>query len=381
MNTTDELPRPTDADRIAQLERTVADLASQLTETQRELSRRRATAATEYDETAEPAREPSRRNLFRLAAGAAAAGGAVALAGARPAAAADGDPVTVGASTTQGDFSGSTTVIDYANGSGPQVGMGLNTASANIFLARDRPGGLIPISGPDASSFPAAVAGYAHIAVENGVYGFSSVTNGNGVVASGGASSTGLLARGGRSNVRLENAGDAPTARSDAHLRGELIADSTGRLWYCTADGTPGTWQVLATAGANGAFTAIASARTFDSRFSTAIQTGTNRTASIKDQIDVDTGAVSTADLVPAGATAITANITITRTTGVGFVAINPGGDTVIKASTINWTADNVTVANAGVFALGGDRQLQVLAGGPPGGSAQVIVDVTGYYL
>lgn len=29
---------------------------------------------------------------------------------------------------------------------------------------------------------------------------------------------------------------------SGAHVKGELVADDTGRLWFCTVAGTPGTW-------------------------------------------------------------------------------------------------------------------------------------------
>jgi hypothetical protein len=32
---------------------------------------------------------------------------------------------------------------------------------------------------------------------------------------------------------------------SGAHLRGELVVDSAGNLYLCTADGTPGTWVRL----------------------------------------------------------------------------------------------------------------------------------------
>jgi hypothetical protein len=46
--------------------------------------------------------------------------------------------------------------------------------------------------------------------------------------------------------------------------------------------------------------------------------------------------------------------------------------------SAINWTAPAQTLANGGAFSLGGDRQVDVLCGG---GSADFILDVTGYYL
>ena len=384
-DTDTDLPAPTDTDRIAQLEQTVASLTAQL-----EVLTSATTNAPDTSDEPSPTPTdeggtsvvPTRRNLFRLAAGAAAAGGAIAVAGSTPAAAADNQSVLIGNTRTQGDTGRTSTIVDYQNTNGPQklVG-GIANQDANIFLVRDRTSGLVIINQLNVSAYPAAVAGYAYRAVSHGVYGFSGVGGGYGVVGSGSADSTGVLARGGQANLKLENEGDAPTARTDAHSRGEVVSDSEGRLWYCTVAGSPGTWQLLATAGAVGAFTAIAAARVFDSRFSTNFPAGSNRTVSIKDQINVDSGVVTTTDIVPAGAKAITANITITNTVGGGFVAVNPGGDAVVKASTVNWSASGQTAANAGVFALNSNREVEVIAGGPAGSSTDALIDVTGYYL
>lgn len=60
---------------------------------------------------------------------------------------------------------------------------------------------------------------------------------------------------------------------------------------------------------------------------------------SVEDARSLDTGAVTTADIVPAGAVAVTANVTVVNTVGAGFLAVNPGGDTEVKAATVNWYA------------------------------------------
>ena len=40
--------------------------------------------------------------------------------------------------------------------------------------------------------------------------------------------------------------------RLDAHLRGELVVDSTGVLWLCKTNGTPGTWVQVSEQAAAG---------------------------------------------------------------------------------------------------------------------------------
>jgi hypothetical protein len=73
-----------------------------------------------------------------------------------------------------------------------------------------------------------------------GVFGFSQV--GNGVAGNSGAGYGGIFV-GGRAPLRLVPATTgtgAPTTGS--HQRGEFFVDSNGGLFYCQADGTPGTW-------------------------------------------------------------------------------------------------------------------------------------------
>jgi hypothetical protein len=43
--------------------------------------------------------------------------------------------------------------------------------------------------------------------------------------------------------IRLAAAGTAGAPTSGLHHRGELYVDSAGVLFYCTTDGTPGTWK------------------------------------------------------------------------------------------------------------------------------------------
>jgi hypothetical protein len=104
-----------------------------------------------------------------------------------------------------------------------------------------------------------------------------------------------------------------------------------------------------------------------------------NRVISVKDAHN-SAGGVSAANVVPAGATAVTFNLTVTGTTDSNFVSVVPGGATAFTASTLNWTGAGLSVANGGVCKLDASRQLKIFMG-DQAGSAHIILDITGYYL
>jgi hypothetical protein len=58
---------------------------------------------------------------------------------------------------------------------------------------------------------------------------------------------------------------------------------------------------------------------------------------------------------------------------------MNPGGNTVAGASTINWFGPDQTLANGIGLTLNASRQLTAVCSG--GGSTHFIVDISGYYL
>ena len=129
---------------------------------------------------------------------------------------------------------------------------------------------------------------------------------------------------------------------------------------------------------------AITPARVYDSRLNMApdangaMGPGTNRTISVANGRNPATGAVTLANVVAASARAIAYTLTTTVTTASGWLAVNPGGDTTVHASTINWGAGQ-TLANSGVIAISPTRSITMVRGGS--GAAQVIVDVIGYYV
>jgi hypothetical protein len=375
-------------ERIRQLEAQVAELSRVLEHIRNDgpAPARPAPAADEPTtspvETDSEPTTASRGGMLKLA-GAAAAGAVAAVAtNALPAAAADTDALQASVQVSTSSGTRLPTSVIYTNSATPQVTSLLTNVDANIFLARDEPGGLILFNG-SSSSYPAASAGYSYSTVANGVYGYTAMS-GAGVVGYGtGTGAVGVLARGAGANLELYPNGAAAPGRSDAHRLGQIVCDSAGDVWLCVAAGTPGTFRKIGGAATAGAFHALAPGRVYDSRAAApsqgTIAGGQNRTISVADKRDPATGAVTTANFVPAGATAVAANVTVVSQTGAGFLTLNPGGTTAVESSTINWSAAGQILANGVILTLNANRELTVVAGG--GGSTDFLIDISGYYL
>ena len=302
----------------------------------------------------------SRRTMLKGGAFAAGAALAGAVAAPQTAAAADGGDMLI--SRQNSSESGNTRIRTPSPG-------GL-LSNVNILTVTDN---------ASSSSYEAAIGGIAQgDRVTNGLYGFTSarvnsdVTSGHAVVA--------RKTSGGRSAIYMPPSAGAPTNDAYEHGRGEMRVDSSGILWYCVVSGTPGTWRRLAASTSSGAVHAIDPKRTYDSRFADGpLATGGERVVSVADGIDAITGVVNAPNIVPIGATAIFFNLTITQTTGAGFLQLAPGNATVVTASTINWDSPDLSVANASFSTLDDSRQVKILAGGA--GSTDFIVDITGYTI
>ncbi|MGD9700862.1 MAG: hypothetical protein AB7Q42_02810 [Acidimicrobiia bacterium] len=347
------------ADRIEQLEAKVAELTAALT----------STGVLQSSAAAEPEQTSSRRGMLKLAG--AAAAGTVAAVAFRPSAAAADDPndLTLGATKATAALTTGNVTTAAAGGAG--------------FLFQS--GAVFPAS---AASFPCALAGWTTTTQQpTGIYGYtSSASGGFGVAAIGaGSSSTGLIVTGVKSTMALTPLGAAGPARTVAYSRGEVIIDSAGDLWLNVVAGTPGTWRKLSGPTTAGAYHAITPGRVYDSRVAEpAGLVGTlgnlqNRTISLADKRDPVTGNVVTANFVPAGATAVTANLTVVNTTGSGFLTVNPGGIITTDTAAINWSGTGQILNNGLNLTLNATRQVTVICGG--GGSTDFVIDVSGYYL
>lgn len=159
---------------------------------------------------------------------------------------------------------------------------------------------------------------------------------------------------------------------------------------FSTAPTRGFTGLIVQYAMATNVFWPITPARVFDSRCTGAggkLAVGAPRTVNVKDAHNPDASAcaVSLANAIPMGATAVTYNLTITNTTSNwGSIDLLPGTSTTITGSSINWTAPGTTLANGGVIALGtgaAERQITAVMSGPAGATVDFVIDITGFYV
>ena len=156
---------------------------------------------------------------------------------------------------------------------------------------------------------------------------------------------------------------------------------------------------IAVTLGAGGLFVASAAndasvfypivpTRVLDTRPATNVgltgkfQSLTARKLTVTGTIDTSEGAKQ---VVPAGATAIVFNVTAVRPSADGFVSVRPGDATgVPKTSSLNFAAGAV-LGNGGTVTLpvsgANAGQVDILyKGATAGATADVVLDVTGYY-
>jgi hypothetical protein len=82
---------------------------------------------------------------------------------------------------------------------------------------------------------------------------------------------------------------------------------------------------------------------------------------------------------VPAsGVSAVVLNVTVTETTAGGYLTVSPTGSARPVVSNLNWSA-GATIPNAVTVKVGAGGKVDLFQSGP--GTAQVIVDVAGYYM
>lgn len=386
--------------------------------------------------TSAPKPEPDRRTAIKLAAGALAGAAASTLAS-RPAAADDPNDITLSqVKTTTGGVTdvrntGTTHEMAFVFQSGTPFG-----AQTALFPAAlggwtqdaDRPTGVFAFSNQEdgsgvvgwsqseagavsslfdfdghgvaaySDSDSAVYGRHAGGSLRSGVEGeseeFGAGVRGksqNGIGVRGTSTGYGIGGEfaGRRAQLRFSQIGSSPTkplGSTAEHTRGELLYSMAGdvqnELWCCVESGSPGTWRKLAGQSTAGAFHPVTPIRAYDSRIDTYAVSGPMglgevRTVSVADGHDPQ-GLLLAADVVPEQATAIAYNLTITATTGLGFLAIAPGDVTEVTSSAINWAADDVSIANAGVVKLDDQRQVNVTNANA--GTTHFIIDITGFY-
>jgi hypothetical protein len=81
---------------------------------------------------------------------------------------------------------------------------------------------------------------------------------------------------------------------------------------------------------------------------------------------------------IPPGARAAALNVTVVLPTAAGYLTLYPGGSSLPLASTINYRAGQIRANNA-ILPLAPDGTLAVFCG-QGSGTANLIIDVTGYF-
>jgi len=249
--------------------------------------------------------------------------------------------------------------------------------------------------------FPAQVGGYGNADVANGLHGSTSNAAGFGVVAANLAPPaaaatdpvpTGLaIASAGGAQMRFVKLDDAVAGPTPGkHVAGEVYVDKDGTLWFTvpaptTTDADAVRFVKLAGSPTSGSFHAIDPQRAYDSRQAAytvkgALAPNESRVISVADGHDTNGGAVTLADAVPVGATAVQINVTAANMTAPNFLSVTAGDKTSTNTSLLNWSPGDIQIANAITVPLDADRKIKVYCGNQTG-STDVIIDVFGYYL
>ncbi len=250
-----------------------------------------------------------------------------------------------------------------------------------------------------AAPFPAQVGGYGNSLVAHGLHGSTDNGAGFGVVAANLATGpaagnttdavpTALAVASSGAHVRLL-AGAVTGPTPGDHVAGELYVDKDGTLWFTvpaptTADATAVRFVKLAGSPTAGSYTAINPQRAYDSRQPNYTVNGimtpnTSRVISVADGHSAN-GTVTLANAVPAGATAVQINVTAASMTNRNFFSVTAGNVTSTETSLLNWDNGVTQIANTVTVPVDASRQIKVFLGSQEG-SADVIIDVYGYYI
>ncbi len=166
--------------------------------------------------------------------------------------------------------------------------------------------------------------------------------------------------------------GGAPSERSDhtAVWTGwkMIVWGGTGATGACLDSG-----GVFAPPGGPGFYT-VSPCRVLDSRQATGPWAGQPLGAGQERALSVVGGACG----IPATATALSFNITVTSATATGYLRVYPAGVARPPTSTLNFVT-GLTRANNGIVALGAAGDLSIHSG-QASGSVHVILDVSGYF-
>lgn len=300
-----------------------------------------AGATTDPGPPPEPTPEPDvprttdRRSALKLAGAAAAglAGGAV-VAGASPAAAANGENLVLG--TT-------------------------NSATSTTTLT----GATLAVSAINPLSATTTTGTGLNVGVNGGIGARLTFNDGTGLVLDGGSGSG--------ASIRFPDGAIVPPS-SGTWARGDVVGSPLG-LWFCyvAGVGTASKWVKISSA----LVTLPVPVRVYDSRPGqppVAIGPKSKLVAATPRTIDCKGNGSG----VPAGISSVLLNVVVTGTTtgDPGYLAVYKAGVPFPNTSSLNWSAAGQNVAVTTVSAVDTQSQIAVWAAS----ATDVVIDVIGFY-
>jgi hypothetical protein len=282
------------------------------------------------------------------------------------------------------------------NGSGPVAAMwtGAGGSKAHVivdvtgyFLAGATGSTFVPLT--PARLVDTRTGNGLSLPMANGVPRSFQVTGRGGVPAGAKAVTGNLVAVAPNSNGYLALAPGVAATPATSSLnvpRGDVRAasvtlplDASGRLGVVW-NGTPGSKSnvifdvtgFFVGDGSGATFFGIDASRVLDSRIANGLAGafGTNVVRALQ---------ATGRGAVPLDAVAVTGSLTVVAPTGAGWVIVGPGGSPLGSTSSINVPRGDIR-ANGFTSRTGGSGVLSMVYVGPKGSSANVILDVTGYF-
>jgi hypothetical protein len=323
-----------DGKRIKELEARLAKLEA-----------REASSSERFEQT------DTRRRFLKLAG--AATVGVVGAAVARPANAANGDPVVLGSATNTGTTD---TVVN-------QTAVSKTAMKATSALA--------PVS--PLISTATVEAGYA-----DGIRGEGAASDRSWGVS--GSAQRGIGVRGesdfgyalyaaGNGRIGVGSHGAVVPSSTGAYDVGDIVRDASGNMAVCVVGGQPGTFRRIASPASAGQMHFLTTpVRAFDSASGGGgVLSGGPRT-------------INLGTIVPAGATAIAFSLTVFNTYGSGFLTIyNADIASPPGVNSIQWTVSNTFITTTTFSAVNAARQVKAYV--YPGALTNFQIDVLGYFL
>lgn len=315
--------------------------------------------------------EPTRRGFFAKAVVAGAAGAAGLATTARPAAAgvANGEEFTLG---EYNQATETTTLFRATSSAKPGLDVSVDGPGIAIRGTSSTKEGVRGVSSSGDGVFGLADSGdgVVGVTIEGRAVVADAVGGGVGLSARSGDGVGAVVSADGGIPLVITPGDDIGPPTSGTHAAGSLYADSSGDLYYCVDDGTPGDFVRLTTDESLALL--FTPERAYDSR-PTEPGSGTKGKFAAGETRTIDLGL--DADVIDSD-TAVLLNVTVTGTSGAGFGAVYSAAapTTTPTFSSINWTATGQTIGN-NVQSRIADRSVKVYTSQ----ATHVIIDVVGF--